>query len=710
MKPDSLQEVSSRVVSLVAELLGADASILIVSGRATAAHNLKPTTSWQRQLVEASSTSAQPFEWHLPEGTRLADGREAGRAIALQLRVAAEPLGFLAVLRAEGRGTFGPEDLGRLRALGPLLGPTFQAHLSTEVTTAVLSALAEACRATGTQELLEKAVEGTVRALGGSGGSVMLLNEKGELVVRAARGLPQDVVEGIRQPVGEGIAGYVARSGEPVLLTGPVRDPRFKGVDPGIDGAISVPLRGSRGVLGVLNVRRKAVGAPFDLGDLRLALTLAQGLAGALERAREAVEANEDRRHAVALFELGRLVQRMGDESESLRGALTMACDYLGARAGLIAQKLGDDQWNVLASHGFADREEDAPRAIEQLLREARATSADGTATLGASVPWRNDGTVYLGVSLEVGDVSGALVLGRDEARPFTINDISLADAVGMQISGLWEQLIARRDEGTRLIAEERQRIAHDLHDGLAQELSGVLLAIEGTQLALAQDPEAARRQLAKAIRSTRECLRDVRRYLTMLRWDDGLQEGTARQLEHVVAEAMRQGLPVELRADGKGPALPRDVQRTVLRVAREALTNAHKHSRARKVEVVLTQRDQVVLLSVEDDGAGFAVLDTMKRAPAEGRYGLVGMRERAESVGGRLEIASVPGRGTRLELMVPLVRSREGAGVSGPPREEGQVLAREMAAPPDTDSVEADDGEVRPKSLFRRLPTLLKR
>ncbi|MBI4317560.1 MAG: GAF domain-containing sensor histidine kinase [Chloroflexi bacterium] len=709
MKPDVVQETLARVANSAAILLAADASLLVILGRGTISSNLPSTTPLQRQLLQVSSPLEAPFLWEIPQGTRLTDGREADSGAGVRLRSGTELFGAIGLLRARGAAPFGPPDLGRLGALATMIGPSLEAHLGMESTLGLLVALGEACRAGETQELLDKAVEGVARALGASGASLMLLDESGDLVIRAARGLPDEVVRGARRRLGEGISGYVATSGEPLLLKGAVQDPRFQGVDPGIDGAITVPLRGSKGVLGVLNLRRKAVNASFSLGELRLALGLAKGLAGALERVLESTRADEDRRQALTMYELGRLARAVGEEGEALRVALAMAGDRLGATVGIILEQVAESRWKVLASRGFDDRGEYESRLLEDVLRKGHALNVRSAELVAEKVPWGKEGLLHVAVPLHTQDAKGALVLAREDGRFFDKSDLALAEAIGIEIGGLWEELRRRNGEDARLVAEERQRIAQELHDGLAQELSGVLLAIEGSQLALARDSGVARRQLGKAVKSARECLRDVRRYLTALRWEEGQAEDAVTPLETIVEEARRHGLAIELRVEGHGPQFKGDAQRTVLRIAQEALANVNNHAHAHKARVVLTRDAESVWLSVEDDGIGFAVADVMERSPDEGHYGLLGMRERAESVGGRLDISSEPGQGTKIELLVPLTRGKERPVVLALP---AAVQSPETVAALDDSSEGHENGEGpnRSKSLFHRLPTLLKR
>jgi two-component system, NarL family, sensor histidine kinase UhpB len=199
---------------------------------------------------------------------------------------------------------------------------------------------------------------------------------------------------------------------------------------------------------------------------------------------------------------------------------------------------------------------------------------------------------------------------------------------------------------------EERKRVARDLHDEVNQALTALLLRLE----AAAQNaPAALREELEETKRLANRAmaeLLDLARQLRPTALDD---HGLGPALGAHVREYDRRGpLKASLNFDPELKDLPQDVELVVYRVAQEALTNAARHSGARKIDVTLGRVDAQVVLEVSDDGAGFAFADEAKG------LGLSGMRERALLVDGTLEIDSRPGRGTTIRLEVPA--EREGA------------------------------------------------
>lgn len=217
------------------------------------------------------------------------------------------------------------------------------------------------------------------------------------------------------------------------------------------------------------------------------------------------------------------------------------------------------------------------------------------------------------------------------------------------------ERAERERDQQARLAAAaERARIARELHDVVAHNVSVIIVQADGAGYAIDSDPEQARRAMQAVSATGRRALAEMRRMVGVLR-ADGVQEEYApqpslSQLDGLVAQVRESGLPVELRVSGVPRELPEGEQLTVYRIVQEALTNTLKHggpdSRA-TVEMEYGVRE--LLLRVTDDGRGAA---TPER---EGGHGLVGMRERVALFGGSVEARPVPGGGFRVVARLPI-------------------------------------------------------
>jgi signal transduction histidine kinase len=200
-------------------------------------------------------------------------------------------------------------------------------------------------------------------------------------------------------------------------------------------------------------------------------------------------------------------------------------------------------------------------------------------------------------------------------------------------------------------IAAERNRLALELHDAVSQKLFGLVLSAESAGTLVERDPEAAKEELSKVRALAQEALEELRSLVFELRPPDLEKDGLPGALrKHVEVLRRLQQREIELDLDEPPSRDPRR-DREVLRIAQEAIQNAVRHADARRIGVRLHARDGGLVLEVEDDGVGFEPHSPELRAR---RLGLTSMEERAQRLGGALEIRSAPGAGTKVRLEVP--------------------------------------------------------
>ena len=253
----------------------------------------------------------------------------------------------------------------------------------------------------------------------------------------------------------------------------------------------------------------------------------------------------------------------------------------------------------------------------------------------------------------------GALLVYPQRERHFTPAELNIfqgfADMATLGIA------ITQQFEQERQIAamEERNRLAREMHDTVAQSLAGLLFQIETAQTSLdAGDRETAREMLGSARALARQTLDETRRAV------QGLSPASLEHLSPVeaIAEEARQfeaqaGVVTQFIRTGEERELSADQRVTLLRIVQESLSNIRKHAQARRVRIGLQYGPEAVTLLIEDDGIGFDV--EARAAPgAEGGYGLFGMSERARLVGGEVRIESTLGWGTCIRATLPYLLS----------------------------------------------------
>jgi signal transduction histidine kinase len=192
----------------------------------------------------------------------------------------------------------------------------------------------------------------------------------------------------------------------------------------------------------------------------------------------------------------------------------------------------------------------------------------------------------------------------------------------------------------------ERTRLARDIHDSLGHHLTAIAVQMEKAQAFRGRDPDAADQALADARASVRQALGDVRLSVRALRGGAG-PAALPAMLTELVREADAGQPQVTLSVTGDDALLSPAASTLLYRGAQEALTNARRHSGARKVLVSLALGDREARLVVADDGRGF-------EPGCPPGFGLLGIRERAALAGGRADIVSIPGAGTTVTVTVP--------------------------------------------------------
>lgn len=268
--------------------------------------------------------------------------------------------------------------------------------------------------------------------------------------------------------------------------------------------------------------------------------------------------------------------------------------------------------------------------------------------------------------------LAGTLVISADPGRTSVVEallDSAFSIGLAFVYGNFVDRIVRQSTERAELISQleatrsdlaaanhqagtlaERQRLAGEIHDTLAQGFSSIIVLLQAAETGLSPDaPGPARQQISLAAQTARENLTEARGLVAALA-PAGLAEGNLpgalrRITERAQAET---GIDASFAEQGEPRPLPAALDVVLLRVAQEALANVRKHAAARTVRVSLRYADGVVSLQVSDDGHGFSAV-----GPASG-YGLGGMRERVTQVHGRFEVTSSPGAGTCLRAEVP--------------------------------------------------------
>ncbi|MGW4398706.1 sensor histidine kinase [Amycolatopsis nivea] len=340
-----------------------------------------------------------------------------------------------------------------------------------------------------------------------------------------------------------------------------------------------------------------------------------------------------------------------------------------GYYAGLLAMAAGlaalAPWYGLFAFVGY-------PQAFQYLTGRWRYAGAAATAAISAmaflggiaKVGAENLWWAWLGVSVLSIVVAGAvfyfvdMAYQRNGLQKQALAELHEAnrklEAALAENAGLHARLLVQAREAG--VLDERQRMAREIHDTLAQGLAGILTQLQAAEQTAAE-PEALGRHVANATNLARESLVEARRTVHSVE-PSVLAEA---RLPEAIGEVTRNwsaatSVDAVLTTTGDARPMHTDVEVALLRTAQEALANVAKHARAKRVGLTLSYMPDLVTLDVRDDGVGFEPNAKRANGSTNGGFGLSGMRQRVQRLAGRLDIESEPGRGTAISATVPAI------------------------------------------------------
>jgi two-component system NarL family sensor kinase len=371
-------------------------------------------------------------------------------------------------------------------------------------------------------------------------------------------------------------------------------------------------------------------------------------------------------RELVILNSIARELNRPVELDQSLRTALAMVAELLGLRTGWIF--LLDEETAapyMAAAQNLPPAMVAAPEWMEgscYCLDTYRAGDLAGAANVNvvacSRLKWFVDGADGLRYHASIplyasGRKLGVLNVASTDWRELSAEDLRILYTVGDLLSIAIERSRLFEKSAQLGALEERNRLAREIHDTLAQGLAGIALRLEMVDALIESGADAARTRqgVRAALELARHNLEEARRSVLDLRAAPLEGRTLCEALDALVA-AWRTDAGIDARLELLGAARPIEprIEIGLYRIAQEALSNIARHANAARVNIRLLLAPDRAELTVEDDGVGFEPYRTMK-----GRHGLIGMNERAKLLGGWLQIQSGPSEGTRLHVSVPL-------------------------------------------------------
>lgn len=252
-------------------------------------------------------------------------------------------------------------------------------------------------------------------------------------------------------------------------------------------------------------------------------------------------------------------------------------------------------------------------------------------------------------------EVVGLFIFGRSRTNSFQEEDVQAAATIANQLAVLIKTKMLIAEQEKTIILEERNRIAREIHDGVAQSLAGAVMKLETAERKFSKMPDDSLRLIKESKDKLRQSLKEVRESIYALRPYPteriGLHAAIATRINSIQKE-----YPIEIELESRGHEFPLSsmAEKIIFDIFQESVQNAIKHSQATKIEILLSYQKEHALLKVKDDGVGFSLFQAMLKARKEPHFGILHMNEAAEKIHASLQVDSREGAGTEIALTVP--------------------------------------------------------
>ena len=530
------------------------------------------------------------------------------------------------------------------------------------------------------QEIMDLALDTMVNKLGMANGLIFLWDEAASrYTLRASYGLSSAQIEEIdrRRQNGLDITREVAESSQELFVVEMVADARFHGIWDNLDDRsyVNLPLMSRGTVVGVMALI-SPVSHLITQRKVEFLKAVGREIGVAIDNAVLLADTQQREQEAITLYELGTKISASLALSEVLDVVASAARELLDADIGLVG--LYDEERREVVMKAAAGVQADLLKGLRIPIpmdgRSPGKTLLDGQpvmAEISNSDPSAHhyEGWItgeQVAFSLTVPLLRGERLLGLIEVmtrqpRHFMQSDAQLLMRLAHHVVVSIENAQLYRQLRYLAALEERDRLAREMHDHLAQALGylNVKSSITDDQLSNGQIDQASE-GLAELKKIAKLMYIDVRESIFNLRTAVSLHKSLHQTLEEYLAEyRTHYGLDVRLSLEHEDTIefIP-EVANQILRIIQEALTNVRKHADASCVWIRCEEDCDQICIKIEDNGHGFYTTRIAK--DGQQHYGLQIMRERAESIGGNLELDSVPGQGTRVIVRVPVQYQRE--------------------------------------------------
>jgi len=509
---------------------------------------------------------------------------------------------------------------------------------------------------------LQRIVELAAGLTGARYGALGVLGRDGVITEFITTGVSESERAAIGHiPVGRGILGVLIDDARPLRLHDIADDPRsvgFPANHPPMRSFLGAPVTARGQVYGNLYLTEKRDGEDFDADDERALILLATQAGVAIENAYLYEQAQDRARRLEAVRAITTAILAGTDTGELLSLVVAHARELVGADLATLALPAGTDRLVIEAADGLLAEELQgiifpaSGSVTGEVLRTGKAVAlADASADDRMAQPIVRAGVgpaLFIPLAVRGRTLGSLTVANARGGPPLREAAVQLVETFAEQAAVALEYARLQRELHRLAVLEDRERIAKELHDGAIQALFAVGMGLQGSALLAGSDD--LRERIQNAVEELDRVIRDLRNYIFGLRPGILADRQLDQALKGLVEEfGQRTGVVAIAEVDPAAAAELAGQAGEVVQLAREALSNVSRHAEAATCRVALYRDPDGAVLEVDDDGHGFDPAQTTGVG-----QGLRNLRGRATALGGRAEIHSAIGEGTRVRVTIP--------------------------------------------------------
>ena len=331
--------------------------------------------------------------------------------------------------------------------------------------------------------------------------------------------------------------------------------------------------------------------------------------------------------------------------------------EYIVGDDCILLLKQEEEKWNITSIRGSIEEDNidmEKMEAVRELLVFDSNYQSKGP--LRDSFSPSVKAVIYAPLLIDE-ELVGCLIVTKTRTKSFTVEEITTIATIANQLAIFFKTRILFSEKEQRVLLEERNRIAHDIHDGIAQTLAGAVMKLDASLKKIQTNTPEAIQLIEDSSNNLRKSLRDVRDSIYALKPYPTEQLGFLQAVEKKVSQLNRDPslqMKIDFHIRGEKIFLSSMTEKIMFKVFQESMQNCIKHALATKVNILLSFQADHVVLKISDNGIGFSLYGAMMKAMEEPHYGILQMNDAAEKIGAILQIESKENEGTNIILKVP--------------------------------------------------------